>query len=852
MIVKEESSTIVAILDNKVDVMDYTAAFTTEEVFTSREELIRWTHDVGKKNGLVIVIKRSDVNVIGRRPRIIFACERSGAYPKRSTSMSKQNNDLEKKKRPNAIGTKKCGCPFLLKGQMLANNQDWMLKVICGLHNHHSAQYLEGHSFAGRLTNEEVSILVDLSKNNVRPKEILHTLKTRDTFNVTTMKTIYNARYKYKVRELGGRSQMQQLMSKLHDHNYIEWHRSDDDTNCVKDIFWAHPLTFDLLKAFPSVLIMDCTYKVNKYKFSLLEIVGVTSTAMTFNVGFAYLESEREDNYIWALERLKTIMQDDILPTMIVTDRELALMNAIEKIFPSATNLLCRWHISRNVLANCKKLFETNERWEAFNSSWNVLVFSATEQEYIQHLTWTDFIMHFGNMTTNRAETAHSKLKRQLCSSQGNFVTLWTKLYSLVELQHTEIKASFEKSLTTVQHSFTPSVFKELRGLVARNALDMILSESKRANLIGIDISACGCVVRHTHGLPCAHEIGEYKREGRPIPLDSVHSHWRKLDLVCTSYEKSAELSCTPKMEMIIKSFEDSDGFGKMQIKRKLKELTDPSSTFLIEPTIKDKTRGRPSQKLDKSTRRDPSRFEYVVSAQDNHSPNIMSSSTTTKKPKGQRKMSVSQTKAPKHASYIDSFPFGLRPYICGVSDVVADGNCGFRAVANLIGIGEDSWAQVRKDLVIELQSHFNDYKRVFEYAGRAEEVLHSLLYFENNPGREYWMTMPEIGHIIASKYNVVLLHISDVLNLTFLPLRSIPLSRSSHKIIAIGFVNRNHFIEVFMLPASPIPPIANSWIKYHEPCAEGWATPYKTNIIAFKDLVFEVTTQETIDLASQ
>ena len=54
------------------------------------------------------------------------------------------------------------------------------------------------------------------------------------------------------------------------------------------------------------------------------------------------------------------------------------------------------------------------------------------------------------------------------------------------------------------------------------------------------------------------------------------------------------------------------------------------------------------------------------------------------------------------------------------------------------------------------------------------------------------------------------------------------------------------------MLPASPIPPIANGWIKYHEPCAEGWATPYKTNISAFKDLVFEVTTQEIIDIASQ
>ena len=122
-----------------------------------------------------------------------------------------------------------------------------------------------------------------------------------------------------------------------------------------------------------------------------------------------------------------------MLPTMIVTDRKLDMMNAIEKIFPSATNLLCRWHISRNVLANCKRLFEANERWEAFNSSQNVLVFSATEQKYIQHLNifqsdytrypkalvyvkqtwldkykekfitaWTDFIMHFGNMTTNR------------------------------------------------------------------------------------------------------------------------------------------------------------------------------------------------------------------------------------------------------------------------------------------------------------------------------------------------------------------------------------------------------------------------------------------------------------------
>ena len=149
---------------------------------------------------------------------------------------------------------------------------------------------------------------------------------------------------------------MQQLISKLYDPNYIDWHQNDDDKNCVKDIFWTYPLTFELLKAFTNVIIIDCTYKFNNYKFPLLEIVGVTSTTMTLNVAFAYLESKRDDNYIWALERLKTIMQDDMLPSVIVIERELALMNAIEKIFPNVTNLLCRWHVSRNVLVNCKKL----------------------------------------------------------------------------------------------------------------------------------------------------------------------------------------------------------------------------------------------------------------------------------------------------------------------------------------------------------------------------------------------------------------------------------------------------------------------------------------------------------------
>ena len=159
--------------------------------------------------------------------------------------------------------TKKCGCPFSLKGIKLPNDDDWCLKVHCGVHNHPTADYLEGHSYAGRLSKEDTSLLIDISKSLVQPKDILTTLKQRDKLNVTTMKTIYNVRQRYRVVEKAGRSQMQQLLSNLSKNRYIEWHRACESTDTVNDVFWVHPTSIDLLYTFPMVLIMDYTYKTN-------------------------------------------------------------------------------------------------------------------------------------------------------------------------------------------------------------------------------------------------------------------------------------------------------------------------------------------------------------------------------------------------------------------------------------------------------------------------------------------------------------------------------------------------------------------------------------------------------------
>ncbi|VVA36900.1 PREDICTED: FAR1-RELATED SEQUENCE, partial [Prunus dulcis] len=149
-------------------IVDCTSEFTTKEIFNSREELIRWAREVGRANGFVIVTLRSDQGGKGnKKPRVTLGCERYEEYRKRIPK-----KDIKDEDRRHA-GSKRCGCPFELKSKKLKADDHWLLIVVTGVHNHIAAAHLEGNSFAGRLSFEETSLLLDMSKSFVRPKEIL-------------------------------------------------------------------------------------------------------------------------------------------------------------------------------------------------------------------------------------------------------------------------------------------------------------------------------------------------------------------------------------------------------------------------------------------------------------------------------------------------------------------------------------------------------------------------------------------------------------------------------------------------------------------------------------------------------
>jgi histone-lysine N-methyltransferase SETD2 len=107
----------------------------------------------------------------------------------------------------------------------------------------------------------------------------------------------------------------------------------------------------------------------------LLNIVGITATYNSFSAGFAFLCEEIEETHSWWLQKYKDITK--ISSKVIVPDRELALMNSIEKVFPSTQNLLCIWYINKSIAAKCKPLVSAS-LWDSFLLQWNACVSSHT------------------------------------------------------------------------------------------------------------------------------------------------------------------------------------------------------------------------------------------------------------------------------------------------------------------------------------------------------------------------------------------------------------------------------------------------------------------------------------------
>ncbi|GFY92614.1 hypothetical protein Acr_08g0010100 [Actinidia rufa] len=439
----------------------------------------------------------------------------------------------------------------------------------------------------------------------------------------------------------------------------------------------------------------------------------------TYSLMFAYLSNERAEQLTWALRTLKKWMVEKgaSLPSVFVSDRDLALINTIETCFPMARHILCIWHINQCVMKKCAPMLGLE--WKSFNASWHSLINSSTQWSYQQK--WE---VHARRVSTIRG-----------CSRipLGDMVT---------PLQGT-IHSSME-------------------------AMEFISGQLKCAEEASHQLAGrCTCSIKIVYGLPCEHDLAHYRYYSIPIPLQSIDVHWRRLSMhVHGGNEEGARQNRTSH---VIEILDGMDPHMREHMIDKFFDMADPSQNA--------STSG--------------SRITQL---------------TTTSRGRGRCGRRSVVRNPPIHDTYIEKLPVDLQRYISHTVDVQPDGHCGFRAIAALIGF--------------------------IQIGILVATLLFSLNWFEPWAPEMYWMDSMPLGIVIASRYNLVLHTFGENIAscFTHLPLRSPPVPNQERREIAIAHVG-NHFVQVFLHPHYPVPPIPTWWWQHSSYEAKGWATRYRGNI---------------------
>jgi len=402
----------------------------------------------------------------------------------------------------------------------------------------------------------------------------------------------------------------------------------------VIGVFFMHKDSVALAKVYNTVFLLDCTYKTNKFNMPLLNIVGIACTYATFNAGFAFLREETEEHYTWALKQLAAVVH----PKVLCTDRELALMKSIASVFPTSHNLLCVWHINKNLASRCKKYFTRGEQWDTFLAAWNRLVYSRTEvtfakefavfqqtysatnptvMEYVNS-TWmphTDkFVacyineyLHFGSSSTSRVEGNHHIIKSYIRLGSMDLLVLLTRLTAMLANQTTELNAEIRRQQIIVSHHLKQDAFRHLHSKVSLFALGRLHEQLKHV-LDGQHTGDCSGKFTKTWGLPCKHMLRIHLERGTCLSLHDIHPQWH-LDtnpIGTQQYEANApdEPLVTPRKRLLMDIEKQlySDNPRRASLMARLPQVADAPGVQ-IRATVVVNPRGRPAGKTTKKGR---------------------------------------------------------------------------------------------------------------------------------------------------------------------------------------------------------------------------------------------------------
>ncbi|ETP51723.1 hypothetical protein F442_03181 [Phytophthora nicotianae P10297] len=251
-----------------------------EEEYLSEADAEAAIHAWTVLHGYNVTKKQLERNKTGDVIYRLFVCDQWGK-PKNTRRLREQDRVRTNKR------SGRCGCPMRIKIVAVdGTNPTGPWKIMytrdgSQTHNHPPSRDIRVH-----VTHRQRAAKTDHPGKNQNVNELIF---AHDAAGISTSRTyatlihsdkdtliipadISNTKATHRRNLLASASPIDVLFKFLQEHKLEYRYEVESGSNRLRYLLWSHPGALELAKDYLDVLVLDCTYKTNKYKYPLLNI----------------------------------------------------------------------------------------------------------------------------------------------------------------------------------------------------------------------------------------------------------------------------------------------------------------------------------------------------------------------------------------------------------------------------------------------------------------------------------------------------------------------------------------------------------------------------------------------------
>ena len=383
--------------------------------------------------------------------------------------------------------------------------------------------------------------------------------------------------------KLGSSNSLQKVMTHLKEDPMVTLEVFADQDKNLMGIFYQDNNMKQLYAAFPEILFVDATHKVNELRMPLYIFLICDGNGQSEIVAAILVASEQKAVIEQMVRIFKSHNTSWPATKVIMTDKDMNERDTLSEEFPDAALQLCLFHVLRTfgreitteamtirsaerslVLDLLQKLAysKSEEMYEVNRKQLNDTGFTRVTEYFesnwhpIRHEWVTCFIksFNFNTRTNNRLESINQKIK-SVCSAFSDLQTFFRDFRAVlsclrIERDHKVLNCTSKVSVFGVGSSVEAQYTRMLTPYAAKFVREQYGKRLKvkvvdgRVTKADTTADACSCTFHQGMKLPCKHIFAYREYHHQPLfDEDLTHGRWH-LSNYKKAHDISSELGC--------------------------------------------------------------------------------------------------------------------------------------------------------------------------------------------------------------------------------------------------------------------------------------------------------------------